>query len=477
MWTAIENILTGFKNQFKDTRAYKWFVILVVGFMMRSDHLGITSVIRDLCLKPRVYEPIMHFFRADSWILDSLIEKWVKTVGKTFPLLKENGRVILEGDGSKQSKEGRYMPGVKRMKQESETQSKPEHINGHLWGCIGILVSKAHRMVCTPLTMRIHDGLQGTKSWANSWVTGNSHVVEMIREGCRIAQWLTHAYYTLDRYFMSVPALKELNRQNAVNKHKVDIITRAKSSVVAYRPLFGMPQKVGRPRKKGDKIKLSELFETKCSEFSRARMMLYGKRQRILYFSIDLLWGQGLYQPLRFVLVKSGNQRLILVSTDVNLSPRAIIRLYSYRFRIECTFREFKQQLGGFAYHFWTKAVSKLSHFRKKSDPDPLSVVIDEHLRKRILNTIRATELFSHIASIAMGILHYISVCYADGDWVSHIRYQRTPPKERISEACIMQYICTHFSMLLAQNPQSEITKIIQRQQIQFSSRKQSHIA
>lgn len=35
----------------------------------------------------------------------------------------------------------------------------------------------------------------------------------------------------------------------------------------------------------------------------------------------------------------------------------ALLVVYAYRFSIEELFREFKQQIGGFAYHFWTKAV------------------------------------------------------------------------------------------------------------------------
>jgi len=76
--------------------------------------------------------------------------------------------------------------------------------------------------------------------------------------------------------------------------------------------------------------------------------------------------GQKLYQMLRFVLVKYGNTQGIHVSTSLDLSLEAIIRLYSCRFRIEGCFRGFKQQLGGFCYHFWTRAMPKLNHYGKQ---------------------------------------------------------------------------------------------------------------
>ena len=93
---------------------------------------------------------------------------------------------------------------------------------------------------------------------------------------------------------------------------------------------------------------------------------MYGEKQEVTYYCTDLLWGQKLYQELRFVLVQYNGSRSILVSTDLSLSPKRIIELYAYRFSIEELFREFKQQIGGFAYHFWSKAVPKLNRFSRK---------------------------------------------------------------------------------------------------------------
>ena len=40
------------------------------------------------------------------------------------------------------------------------------------------------------------------------------------------------------------------------------------------------------------------------------------------------------------------------ICTDLTIDPVRIAELYGFRFNIERCFREFKQQLGGFCYHF-----------------------------------------------------------------------------------------------------------------------------
>ncbi|WP_176764814.1 hypothetical protein [Natribacillus halophilus] len=90
------------------------------------------------------------------------------------------------------------------------------------------------------------------------------------------------------------------------------------------------------------------------------------KEETVHYLCLDLLWGQGLYQELRFVLVNHNGRLAILVSTDRTFAATDIIHLYGYRFKIEGTFREMKQTIGGFGYRFWSKAMPKLNRYRKK---------------------------------------------------------------------------------------------------------------
>ena len=73
-------------------------------------------------------------------------------------MFTENGMPILIGDGVKQSKEGKKMPSVKRLHQESENSGKAEYIFGHMFGFIGVLVGNTEKLFCLPLTASLQDG-------------------------------------------------------------------------------------------------------------------------------------------------------------------------------------------------------------------------------------------------------------------------------------------------------------------------------
>lgn len=157
MLNFIENLLCHFESCFSRKAAFRWFVAITVGLMLRSDKLGLTSVIRDLALAPDCYGSIIHFFRASSWSLDDIRRRWFSAVLEYAPLYREGNFHVLVDDGVKQSKEGRRMPGVKKLFQESENSAKPGFIHGHMFGGLGILAGSARNWACIPLSIRIHE--------------------------------------------------------------------------------------------------------------------------------------------------------------------------------------------------------------------------------------------------------------------------------------------------------------------------------
>ena len=79
---------------------------------------------------------------------------------------------------------------------------------------------------------------------------------------------------------------------------------------------------------------------------------VYGATKTLLILSLDLVWNE----LLRFVLVKDDGQTFILIGSDLTMTPEEMVSLYGRRFKIEVTFKMFKHVIGGFCYHFWTKA-------------------------------------------------------------------------------------------------------------------------
>lgn len=183
-----------------------------------------------------------------------------------------------------------------------------------------------------------------------------------------------------------------------------------------------------------------------------------------------MLWGKKLYRELRFVLVEYNGMRSILVSTDLTLPPEEIIMLYALRFKIENCFREFKQQFGGFAYHFWTKHLPKLNHFKRKGDSAPLNAISDPNDRKLILSKIKAIEGFVLLSSIAMGLTQIISLTREFESELQICRYLRTQPRLRFSEASVMACLRKSFFVFMLQHPDSFITRYIREKQISDSS-------
>jgi len=77
--------------------------------------------------------------------------------------------------------------------------------------------------------------------------------------------------------------------------------------------------------KKRAAVHLMEQFVSHREQFQEAEMELYGKKESIRYYGIDLLCRKKLYQELRFVLVEMNGIQSILASTSMALEPLSAI--------------------------------------------------------------------------------------------------------------------------------------------------------
>ena len=168
------------------------------------------------------------------------------------------------------------------------------------------------------------------------------------------------SYVILDAYFASKALIKELR------SHSIHLITRVKINTVARGPSPPSPRKEGpgKPAKWGKRLELRTLFNDSDS-LTTESLSLYGKKQSLSYRTVDSHWDSP-ENLVRFVLVLwSNGKQIILLSTDLILSGPEIIMAYSWRFKIEVTFRTLIEILSGFSYRFWMKSMVRSSRSLK----------------------------------------------------------------------------------------------------------------
>ena len=222
----------------------------------------------------------------------------------------------------------------------------------------------------------------------------------------------------LDAYFAVGPVFVILKKVVDCNgKRLVHIVTRAKNNAVGYGPAPGKTGRRGRPRKYGPKLNLMSLFETRAAAFEQATIELYGCCKTVSFLCLDLIW-KPVGETIRFVLVADGADRFILMCSDPTLSAPDIIRVYSYRFKIEVSFKMLKHLMGVFFYRFWTNAWPRIGK-RTASD---LAAITDPSRQRLIRQTTNAIEAFVNFGCIAAGILQIISLDFHETIWVRLFR-------------------------------------------------------
>lgn len=456
----IDKIISEFRTCFKRKAAFEWFAVILVAIMTRSDNLGLTSVIRDLSISKRLYPTMMNFFRSSAWSVECIFEKWCEILLNNAPLLRYNdGSVILVGDGTKISKEARRMPGVKKHHQDSENSGKPSYIFGHLFGCIGVLASNTDKTLCIPMFMNIEDGVDYIRKLKNPDKNVGSHIEQIADNACKAASIVGKAILLLDRYFLSEVMLCKINEWNLSFPDKcIRIVTKAKSNVVAYTKPNNVSGR-GRPRKKGDTIHLKDMFSN-SELFENMKVYMYGKEETVKYYAINLLWKQGLYQELRFVLIMHNGAKTILVTTDLSMPAEAVIRLYAHRFKIECSFKTMKQLIGVGCYHFWSKHMPKLNRYNSAKEQ-----VIDEQAKPRIIGALEAIEKYVMICCIATGVLQITLLTHNGIIDRNKLIYRRTVSKNTVSESVLADYLRKNLFRFMLLCPDLSINRFIQAKQ------------
>lgn len=417
-----------FRSVFSRKASFEHFSLALLTFMASIERKGVTDTARMLPFefdpddKNRVYESMTKFFKRspfDHKELWTVLGEIIRDSGYLYKDAAE-GRSFIVIDGHNVIKSGKFMAGVTRITQCSETPSKPKNTFGHQVGSLGVLAgSEDTKLSCFLIEGEIQNGEDEIRMWnENDTMAFKSHVDKMLKMACDATETFGHSYLLADSYFFCDPALTAIRTQNVTKPDKtIVLISKAKKNCTAWTlPEEKEEGQRGRPRIRGEKVHLADYFEDK-SAFTEVKMNLYGKEETVKYREEILLWGKN-YTPIKFVLTISSKGTAIFVCTDTNISALKIISGYSKRWKIEPSFKVSSQDTKAFCYHFWSKKVPKLDRFAPSDAPDPLAS-IPEKDRKLVINTFRAYERFISISFIAQSLLQLIALILEEKGYVS----------------------------------------------------------
>ena len=421
-WEAICLIRPGFTR----LRTFMWFATCVAGLTIRTDKMGVTSIIRATGMQGRFYDNLLDNFHSSGINLDKITALWAKAVLRLFTsAVKVNGRLVLVGDGIKVAKEGKKMPGVKLLHQQSDSNTKAEYIMGHSFQAVSILCKAANTVFAVPLAARIHEGIvlsnRSKRTLLDKMI---SLLATLEMEGSY--------YFVADAYYANH---KIVNGLLSDGHH---LVSRVRSNAVAYTPYFHIgKKKKGRPRKYGDKIALKSLYNDE-SVMEEAPSPVYAEKDVTIRYSVhDLIW-RSAGRIVRFVIVIHPTRgRCILMTTDTTLSAIDIIYIYGLRFKIEHAFKQAVHVLGSFSYHFWMKKMTPL----KRRNGNQYLHRETRIYREQIMRKLAAYHAFVMAGIIAQGLLQYLSskhsalVWQSFGSWLRTIRSGIAPSEFVVATA------------------------------------------
>jgi len=464
LWIEWWNLVRQLRPAFSRTRTFIWFAVALAATCVRSDLIGVTSLVRALGLQEHCYDRLLDWFHSRALNLEALTRRWVSLALSTLKpfLYTVKGRIVLVVDGIKVAKTGRKMPAVKKLHQESDNNTKPEYIFGHSCQAVGLIVRAASSFLAVPLACRIHEGVVFSNRDHRSLLDKLILLVNSLV--------MTLPFYVIaDTYYAAASIIRPLLK---AGQH---LVAAVRSNAVAYEAVQAPTSpKRGRPRRYGKKIKLKTLFKEEDA-FASAPSPIYGEKNVTLrYRVIDLCW-KPVGCLVRFVLVIHPTRgRKILLSTDLSLAGLEIIELFGVRFKIEVSFKQAIYTIGTYSYHFWMSAMtprprrSGNQHLHRKS----------QSYRDQVRRKIGAYHAHIQLGIIAQGILQTLALhCAAVvwkhfGSWLRTIRPGILP-----SELVVATALRHSLPLFLADSPQDHILTKFIRQRLDLSRHEGAFLA
>jgi hypothetical protein len=246
-------------------------------------------------------------------------------------------RLCIVLDETIVAKSSQHMPGVAGQRNTHGGWCRGTHILGHYWLVLGVQVKVAGRTLCCPLALRLYR--QKKRCPAAEY-----------RTPCHLARHLLRSLpwpqapdrvptVVADAGFADSKLLGWCVRKGfaAIVRGRID---------ARRHDLYVEPPNSsrGRPRRWGQALSLLEFAADEANFIQTIKLSQQGVAVQIASL-VARHRKSGLV--LRLVILRmAGKDDMVVMCTDLSLTPREIAQLYADRFAIELTFRELKQHFG-----------------------------------------------------------------------------------------------------------------------------------
>jgi len=337
------------------------FKTIVTYMVICKDRKRISCIVRSFSgffCDSTITEKRFYLFLASAMI------KWDLILSKILELLGENilydGLLMLIVDDTTYGKTGKKISGCQTHFDHAAKLNHSKWIFGHCRVIVGLQLFVHGRWACLPLLQKLYQRrLQNqeqneakkkttqrkktNKSQQSQLPTKIEIALELINRLRRLTGKPT--LVNTDSWFGVKSMLDGLDKQSDLPK--AHVLSRLRITV----NLFDFPEiqprkKTGRPRKYGKQFpKLPEL--ARRYQRHKGLFFIYGKHRQCVYSEFTCMC-RCLQRPIKVVLIHNEKTERFfpIFTTDLTMNAQQMIERYSARWKIECSIKELKHEVG-----------------------------------------------------------------------------------------------------------------------------------
>ena len=337
------------------------FKTIVCAMVIGNDHKCIASIFRKFAsffFQSKMTEKRFYLFLAAAKInWDLLLCKVLELLGSE---ILTDGLLMLIVDDTTYGKSGKKISGCQTHFDHAAKLNHSKWIFGHCRVIVGLQLFIHGRWACLPVLQKLYQRStnkqepQASRKGSMVKTTSNNSGRKSLPTKIEIAVELINRLRRLtgkpvlvntDSWFSVKSMLDGL--EELTDFPDAHVLSRLRINVNLYDlPLIEPGKKRGRPRKYGQRLpKLTELATR--YERHKGSFLIYGRKRECVYSEFTCI-SRCLRRPIKVVLVHNEKRKTFfpIFTTDLTMSAKQMIERYCARWKIECSIKELKHELG-----------------------------------------------------------------------------------------------------------------------------------